>query len=208
VTLGEIFDNAGAARNVVVAERAGPSLVLDATAVQTFARRYGLDWANPAGIHRIIVRGEGQNAVVGRNREILTYARSLAVGQIVQPQDLIWAKAAAAPADAPGDVDAVVGLAARRPLREGDPVEGRDLTAPIMIKAGDDVQVTYADAGVTLTLTAKAMANAAGGETLNVQNTASKKLIEVVATGPDQAVAGPEALRLKAERTSPQFASR
>ena len=55
---------------------------------------------------------------------------------------------------------------------------------------------------------AKALANAAVGDTLNVLNTASKKQIEVVATGPDQAVVGPEALRLKADRNPAQIASR
>jgi len=204
VTLGELFDDAGPARDVVVADRSGQSVVLDAAAVQSFARRYGLDWDNPTGISRIIVRGEA----AGLNREILTYAHSLTAGQIVEGSDLIWAKAAAAPADAAPGVDGVIGMAARRPLREGDPVLVRDITAPLVIKSGDTVEVTYAADGMTLTLEAKAVANAAVGETLNVLNTASKKLIEVVATGPDQAVVGPEALRLKAERDPAQIALR
>ena len=207
VTLGELFDNAGAARDVVVAERNGPSVVLDASAVQAFARRYGLDWDNPKGIGRIIVRGAPAGGAAGA-REILTYARNLNAGEIVQPTDLVWAKAAAAPADAPASVDAVIGLAARRPLREGDPVLARDVTAPIVIKAGDTVTVTYADQGVTLTLQAKAMSAAAVGDSLNVLNTASKRLIEGVASGPDQAVVGPEALRLKAARDPAQIALR
>jgi flagellar basal body P-ring formation protein FlgA len=207
VTLGELFDDAGPARDVVVAQRTGPSVVLDAAAVQAFARRYGLDWANPQGIRRIIVRADVGGMAAGHGREILTYAHSLITGQIVQPQDLIWVKAAAAPVDAAPSVDAVVGMAARRPLREGDAVLDRDVTAPIIIKAGDTVAVTYADEGVTLTLQGKAMANAAAGETLNILNTASKKLIEAVATGPDQAVVGPEALQLKEQRAA-QFALR
>jgi flagella basal body P-ring formation protein FlgA len=207
VTLGELFDDAGPARDVVVAERTGPSVVLDAAAVQAMARRYGLDWANPQRILRIIVRAEAGGMAAAHGREILTYAHSLVTGQIVQPDDLIWAKAAAAPVNVAPSVDAVVGMAARRPLREGDPVLDRDITQPIIIKAGDVVSVTYADEGVTLTLQGKAMANAAAGETLNIQNTASKKLIEAVATGPDQAVVGPEALRLKEQRAA-QFALR
>jgi flagella basal body P-ring formation protein FlgA len=198
VTLGELFDEAGPARDVVVAERSGPSLVLDADAVQAFARRYGLEWANPQGIHRIIVRADpSARGAAGGNIEILTYAHSLSTGDIVQPQDLIWAKAAAAPTDAPRSADAVIGMAARRPLREGDAALRHDVAAPIVIRAGDTVQVVYADGGVTLMLQAKAMANAAAGDTLNVLNTASKKLIEAVATGPDQAVVGPEAMRLR-----------
>ena len=209
VTLGELFDNAGAAANVVVAPRSGPSVVLDAGAVQAFARRYGLDWDNPAGLRRIIVRADTSGGA-GRtgNRDILTYARSLNAGEIVGAEDLVWAKAAAVPMGAPHDTGAVIGMAARRPLREGDAVLAADVTAPIVIKSGDTVLVTYADGGVTLTLQAKAMANAAVGDSLNVLNTASKKLIEAVASGPDEAVVGPEALRLKAAKSPAQIAFR
>jgi flagella basal body P-ring formation protein FlgA len=198
VTLGELFDDAGPARDVLVAERVGPSVVLDAGAVQAFAARYGLDWDNPRGIRRIIVRGAASQPKFGAD-EILTYAHNLAAGEIVTPQDLLWSKATnGVPVDAPADLDVVIGKAARRPLREGDPVLAHDLAVPQVIKAGDVVAVTYTDGGVTLTLQAKAMSNAAVGDSVNVLNTASKKLIEAVASGPDQAVVGPEALRLKA----------
>jgi flagella basal body P-ring formation protein FlgA len=207
VTLGELFDDAGPARDVVVAQRTGPTVVLDAAAVQAFARRYGLDWDNPQGIRRIIVRADAGGLGAAHGREVLTYAHSLITGQIVQPDDLIWAKAAAAPVDAAPNTDVVIGMAARRPLREGDTVLTRDVTAPIIIKAGDTVAVTYADDGVSLTLQGKAIANAAAGETINILNTASKKTIEAVATGPDQAVVGPEAQQLKEQRAA-QFALR
>jgi len=210
VTLGELFDGAGAAANVVVAERAGPTVVLDAQRVQAFARQYGLDWANARGVRRIIVRaGAGAEASApGRNVEVLTYARSLATGEVVQPQDLIWAKAAAAPVGAPRTAEAVIGLAARRALREGDPVSSRDVAAPMVIKAGDTIEVIYRDGGITLTLQARALANAAAGDSFNVLNTASKKTIEAVAVGPGQAVVGPEAQAIKAQRNPSQFAAR
>jgi len=201
VTLGELFDDAGPARDVVVAERSGPSVVLDAGAVQAFARRYGLDWDNPRGISRIIVHSDLVGLGAGQNREILTYARSLAAGQIVQGSDIVWAKAAGAPVDAPSGADAVIGMAARRPLREGDPVLVHDVAAPMVVKIGDTVMVTYAEDGVTLTLEGKAMGSAAVGESVTVLNTASKKLIETLATGADQAVVGPEAQRLRADPT-------
>lgn len=210
VTLGELFDNAGAAANVLVAVRAGPTVVLDAANVQMFARRYGLDWANPQGISRIIVRGGtgGAPASGPHNANVLTYAHNLSAGDIVQPTDVVWQKAAAAPSDAPRDADAVIGMAARRPLREGDAVQAHDVSAPIVVKMGDSVIVTYSADGVTLTLQAKAMGAAAAGETFNVLNTASKKLIEAVATGPDTAVVGPEAQRLKAAHDPALIASR
>jgi flagella basal body P-ring formation protein FlgA len=207
VTLGELFDDAGPARNVVVAERHGPTLVLDAVAVQAFAHRYGLDWDNPTGIRHIIVHGQRPQPT-GKASEILTYAHGIAAGQILQSSDLIWAKAVASPVDAPSGVDAVVGMAARRPLREGDAVEARDVTPPTLIKAGDTVQITYADEGITLSLQGKATTSATLGDSFGVLNTTSRRVIQAVATGPDLGVVGPEALRVKADRTPSQLASR
>lgn len=56
VTLGDLFDGAGAAANVVVGHRAGPSIVFEAAQLQSMARQSGLHWANPAGLRRVVVR--------------------------------------------------------------------------------------------------------------------------------------------------------
>ena len=214
VTFGELFDGAGAASDTVVAARVGPTLVLDAGQVQLAARRAGLDWANPLGIRRIIVRAGsdggsgGQIGAARGNVEVLAYARSLAAGDIVQPQDLVWIKAAAAPSDAPNDADAVIGMSAKRPLREGSAASLRDVSTPLVIKAGDIVAVTYEDDGVALTLQGKAMAAGAVGDSLMVQNTASKKIIETVVTGPGSTAVGPQAMRLKASRNTLRYAAR
>ena len=207
VTLGDLFEGAGSASGVVVATRQGPTVVLDAGAVQAFAARSGLTWNNPQGLRRIVVRagdagGPAAPAAARGNVDVLVYARSLSAGEIVQPTDLVWAKAAAAPADAPSDSDIVIGMAAKRPLREGAVVSLRDVSAPVVIKAGEDVNVTWSDGSMTLRLQAKAQSSAAVGDSFNVINPASKKVIEAVATGPGEAVVGPEAQRVKSRRTS------
>lgn len=56
VTLGDLFDGAGAASNVVVGQRAGPSIVFEAGQLQSLARQSGLEWANPTGLRRVVVR--------------------------------------------------------------------------------------------------------------------------------------------------------
>jgi flagella basal body P-ring formation protein FlgA len=210
VTLGDLFDGAGEAANVPVAARSGRSVMLNAAVVQAAARRSGLDWPNAQGLRLIAVRSSeaAQATAPARaargNVEVLTYARSLSAGEIVAPEDLIWAKVAAAPADAPSDAEQVIGLAAKRPLRAGAAVSGRDVSAPQVIKKGEMVLVTYADGQITLTLQAKAVGAAAVGETLNVQNPSSNKVLQAVATGPGAAIVGPAAIELRA-RT---FASR
>ncbi|MDB5468594.1 MAG: flgA [Caulobacter sp.] len=212
VTFGDLFEGAGGASSILIANRVGPSVVLDAQAVQAMARRAGLQWDNPQGFRRIVVRGGSGPASAGPvaargNVDVLTYARSLSAGEIVQPTDLVWAKAASAPADAPRDADQIIGLAARRPLREGAVVNGRDVSAPQVIKAGETVNVTWSDGHVTLTMQGKAMKAAAQGDSFTLQNPTSKKIIEAIATGPGEAAAGPQAQALKAASAS-QFAAR
>ncbi|WP_395443079.1 flagellar basal body P-ring formation chaperone FlgA [Caulobacter sp. UC70_42] len=220
ITLGDLFDGvSGPAANVVVAPRIGPTAVLEAGQVQVSARRAGFDWSNSNGIRRIIVREGQDNGGVSAggktlagaprgNVEVLAYARSLSAGEIVQPQDLVWVKMAGAPMDAPRDADAVIGLAAKRPLREGAAVQSRDVAAAQVIKTGDLVTVTYDDGGISLSLQGKAMAAAATGDLFAVQNTLSKKIIQAVATGPGAAAVGPQAQGLQARSQPVRFAAR
>lgn len=208
VTLGDLFDGAGAAAGVPLAARTGQTMMLNAAAVQAAARRAGLDWANAQGIRQIVVRG-GAPAVAQRgNVEVLTWSRNIMAGETIQATDLVWGKAAMAPTDAPSDPDMVVGLAARRPLRMGAAVAGRDIAAVEVVKAGEIVTLTYEADGVSLALQAKAVTGGGVGETINVQNVSSKKVVQAVVTGPGQAAVGPAADQLKLLNRSTRVALR
>jgi flagella basal body P-ring formation protein FlgA len=204
ITLGDLFENAGAASQTVVgnAAPAGQSAVLDAAAVQRIARQYGLDWANADNLQRIVVPSSGVHSAVGAAQmvEVLTYARSLMAGDIVQPEDLAFTKVAsfAVSPDAPRGAEEVIGKAARRPLRSGAAVAAHDVTPPQVIKRDDIVRVAYSADGVNLTLDGKSMGAAAVGETVAIMNTNSKKVIQAVAVGVDQAVVGPDADQIRA----------
>ncbi|WP_416336252.1 flagellar basal body P-ring formation chaperone FlgA [Brevundimonas bullata] len=214
VTLGELFDDAGAASGVVVGQRLGATAVFEASQIQSAARRAGLDWANPQGLRRIVVREGGAlpadasarptAATVasrpGATVEVLTYARSLAAGDIVQPADVVWSTVQAhqAPAGGPQDADQVVGLSAKRALRAGAAVTSRDLASPQVIARNDMVEVAYISGGVELTVTGKATRHASAGEAVPVLNTQSGRTIDAVAVGPGRAVAGPAAQMARA----------
>lgn len=207
VTLGDLFAEAGPAAGVLVARiQPGQMVVLDATQVQILARTNGVDWGNAAGLRRITVqaaapeapRPEPKAAVRASQAPVLAYVHSLGAGDIVQAQDLSWSHDAVAGADAPRDPDAVIGMAARRPVREGDAVSLRDVSAPMVIRKDDVIAVTFAMNGMSLTLQAKALTDAASGQSVSVMNPASRKIIQAVATAPGQAVVGPEADQLKA----------
>ena len=212
ITLGDLFDNIGSAGAVVIGSGApaGQSAVLDAGAVQRIARAHGLDWDNPSGLQRILVQSIGGPALADRTTEVLTYARSLTAGEVVQPTDVAFGKVPsfAVPPDAPRDADSVIGKVARRPLRAGSAVAERDLSNAILVKRDDLVEVGYHTDGISLILQGKAMADAAAGDPVAIQNMTSKKVIQAIVTGPDQAVVGPEAEAIRATRQGPsQFAA-
>lgn len=221
VTLGDIFDGAGSASGVVVANRAGPSVVFEAGQLQAMASRSGLQWANPQGLRRVVVRNAAMApgaapaaagvatpaaAQRGATVEVLTYARNLAAGDVLQPEDVIWSTVQAhlAQGGSPSDPDMVVGLSARRALRAGAVVGARDLVSPRVIARNDMVEVAFIAGGVTLTVTGRATRDAAVGEPVPVLNTTSGRTIDAIASGPGQARAGVGARA----QASTQFAAR
>lgn len=165
VTLGDIFEGAGSASNVVVGRRAGPSIVFEASQLQGMARQAGLDWANPTGLRRVVVR-------------------NAAAAPGAPAPDAAEAAGPAAPARL---------TAARTPL----PTER-------VIARNDMVEVLYEAGGVRLTITGRAEGNAAEGQRVAVRNLQSNRVIDAVATGPGQAVAGPAAQDIRTQ----QFAAR
>jgi flagella basal body P-ring formation protein FlgA len=214
VTLGDLFDGAGPEGSVVVGNGApaGESAVLDARVVRALAGQHGLDWDNPDAIARIVVP-RGLSTVPGaRMTETLAWSHSISAGDLIQPEDLTFAKVAsfAVPPDAPRDADQIIGKVARRPLRAGSAVASHDVSAPQVIKANDAVQVAYRTGGVSLVLMGKAMGSAAVGESVEVMNPISKKVIQAIASGADEAVVGPEAEQIRARPLVPsaQFALR
>ena len=165
VTLGDLFEGAGPAADVMVAQRVGPSVVLEAGQLQAQARQAGLDWANPNGLRRVAVR-RAEAPVQGM-------AEAPAASAAVQPT-------------------------ARAAYRPG-PVQ------PVIAR-NDMVRVTYQVGGVNLAVMGKAMRSAGLGEPVAVMNTASNRVIDAVASGPGQAIAGPGADMARANPQ--QFAAR
>lgn len=164
VTLGDIFDGADGAAGVVVGRRVGPSIVFEASQLQRMARQAGLEWANPTGLRRVVVRDAG-----------------------VAPGG------AAAPA--PVAPVAFTGAA---------PAPARTAPGQRVISRNDMIEVLYETGGVRLTITGRAEGNAAAGQPLAVRNLQSNRVIDTVAIGPGQAIAGPAAQAARAQ----QFAAR
>ena len=103
-----------------------------------------------------------------------------------------------------GPVEAATGV-------EAPAVQPRAISRPVgaaqqVIARNDMVRVTYQVGGVNLSVMGKAMRNANLGEPVAVLNTNSNRVIDAVASGPGQAVAGPAAEIARADPQ--QFAAR
>ena len=206
VTLGDLFADPGDVGDVLVAWGGVPGrdFVLNAGRVQAAAQAHGLDWANAQGLRQVIARAaRGPVAPGGASRarvsEALVYARDFAAGDVVRAEDLVWSKSAdlLVPIDAPRDARAVIGQAARRPLRAGSAVSAKDVAAAQVIKTNDLVSVAYQADGIKLVLQGRAMGPAVAGQAFSVMNPGSKKEIQAIATGPGEAIVGPQADRLR-----------
>ncbi|UDF02754.1 flagellar basal body P-ring formation chaperone FlgA [Asticcacaulis sp. AND118] len=208
ITLGDLFDNAGPAADVVVGARMGTSAVLDAGQVQARVRQAGQSWPNPQGLRRIIVTAgaDGETAVVakaqaGRTKQVLVFTRALGAGEIVAPADLAYQSVQAHLAGGAlvAEAETAIGKTVRSPVREGGVVRPTDLTSPVVVRRAEMVKVTWDMNGVSLSMTGAAQKDGAVGDVIMVQNPQSKKLIEAVVTGPGSAATGETAQRLRSQ---------
>lgn len=220
VTFGDVFEGVGpSTAGIVIATRVGPSVVFEAGPLQALALRAGLQWDNPRGLGRVVVRAADSVSALpasfagsvgrpGASVEVLTYSRNIATGEIIRAEDVIWTTVQAHQATGGGitDPDRAIGLIARRSLRAGASVGTRDLTTPQVIARNDLVEVAFISGGVKLTITGRASRNAAAGEAVPVLNLQSGRTIDAVAVAPGRAIAGPAA---QSARTDPtQFSTR
>lgn len=159
VTLGDVFDGAAGAANVVIGRRSGPSVVFEAGQLQNLARQAGLAWANPTGLRRVVVR-----------------------------------HAAVAPTAADATLAAAPTVAVTAPAMPIRAAPGQRIIA-----RNDIVEVLYEAGGVRLTISGRAEGNATEGQRLAIRNLQSNRLIDAVAVGPGQAVAGPTAQSLRTQ---------
>ncbi len=215
ITVGDVFDGADPAQaGIVLGYRNAGNAVLDAATVQMVTARNGLTWDNPRGIRRIIVTSGSDGAapagspdaavadaapaaVSGKAVEALVFSHSMNAGDIVQADDMTFAKVPAGGGDMPRDASSIIGKAVRYPVREGSVIRMSALGQPTVVHRADPVKVTWSSGALSLSVTGTAQKDAAIGDVVQIENPASKKMIDAVVTGPGEALAGPAADQLR-----------
>ncbi len=120
-------------------------------------------------------------------RPVVMFVRPLARGEVVRAEDIEQRQVAIRNLHATAIVDAaaVVGLAARRQLRPGQPLLSRDFERPRIVERGAVLTVTHEAPGLTISVRARALEAGALGDTIRVQNLQSNRIIECIVIAPN-----------------------
>lgn len=84
------------------------------------------------------------------------------------------------------DAADLIGMAARRSLRAGQPVREKDLERPRLVRRNNTVTVEYRSGGLVLTIRALATEAGAMGDIINIRNQSSNRVFEGKVIGPDR----------------------
>lgn len=152
--------------------------------------RLELDGAS--GPFRAMIRthDEGEPvSVTGRADPMIdmpVLARPLARGEVITAGDVEWVRMRAdrVRADAISSETALIGQEARRALRAGEALRGYDLREPAAVTRGETVALVFQSGALVLTARARALENAALGQTARFVNLQSNRTVEGVVEGP------------------------
>lgn len=122
--------------------------------------------------------------------EVPVLAENLQNGHIIKHSDirLITIKEREFTKDTIVDVDALIGMTARRMVIADRPIKRSDLIAPQVVERGALVNLTLDNSIMRITTQAKALENGAHGEVIRVVNTDSNQTIQAKVTGPNEVV--------------------
>lgn len=86
------------------------------------------------------------------------------------------------------NTDELVGMTPRRSLNTDQVILSTDIEAPILVKRNDIISITFKNGPIQLSTKGRAVSQGAKGDVVQIMNNSSKKVIEAIVTGPQQAI--------------------
>lgn len=132
------------------------------------------------------------SGTITETAETVVLARNLARGETLRESDIVVERRprVEVAADALLRPAAIVGQAARRALRAGQTLRPADLMRPDLVARHDTVTIVFEVPGITLTARGKALAAGGEGETIEVLNAHSKRVLHATVRGPGLVAVG------------------
>jgi flagella basal body P-ring formation protein FlgA len=136
-----------------------------------------------SGTAQLRVTGTAQEAY-----ETVVLARPVSRGEVLRDSDVAVEKRPKneLQGEVLRDPAAAIGMALQQTLRPGHVLRSTDVAKPQLIKRSEPVMLVYEVPGITLTARGKAEEAGSLGDTVNVLNVQSKRVIQGVVTGPGQ----------------------
>jgi flagella basal body P-ring formation protein FlgA len=127
---------------------------------------------------------------------IVVPAHDIKRGDVISESDLAYQTIAAASlvTDIASSMNDLSGMEARRFLRAGEPLRRDDVRKPIVVTKGTDVTMTFAEPGITLIATGRAMSEGGVGDMVTVLNPVSYRQVSAMVTGAGQVRVGDSTL--------------
>jgi flagella basal body P-ring formation protein FlgA len=115
-----------------------------------------------------------------RTVDVPTLTRRIATGETIGRNDIQWqtARAETVARNVILDPDKIAGMEAMRPIQSDQPLRVGDVRAPVIVAKGSLVTLVVQSASMTLTSKGRAMENGAMGDSVRIQNTQSKVVVE------------------------------
>jgi flagella basal body P-ring formation protein FlgA len=136
-----------------------------------------------SGASQIRITGSAQET-----HEAVVLARPMTRGDVLRDSDVTVERRpkSEVQADTVRDPGAAIGMALQQTLRAGHVIRSTDLSRPQLVKRNEPVMIVYEVPGIVLTARGKAEDNGSLGDTINVLNVQSKRVIQGVVTGAGQ----------------------
>ncbi|MDA1098927.1 MAG: flagellar basal body P-ring formation chaperone FlgA [Proteobacteria bacterium] len=114
-------------------------------------------------------------------------SRDIRKGQKITSADFKWMELSLRllASDIVEHPDQMVGLAAKRNLRQNQPIKQSNLRIPIMIAKGSMVTITLNSGGISLIGTGRALEDGSLGESIRIMNVQSKRSLDASVIAPD-----------------------
>tara|TARA_B100000700_G_scaffold290644_1_gene348891 strand:- start:85 stop:897 length:813 start_codon:yes stop_codon:yes gene_type:complete len=160
-----------------------PSLSVERVTRDRISNRFFAVLVASEGSHRHTISGK-----LFRMVEIPVVTRRVRKGDIVDKEDVrtITLRADKLGPDVLMSTEELVGKAPRRTLIEHRPVRASDVRQPLLVKRGGLITMIYQTRFMRISARGKAKQSGAHGDTVRVENSGSKKIVEGVVTGPSE----------------------
>jgi flagellar basal body P-ring formation protein FlgA len=117
--------------------------------------------------------------------EIPVLRRRMGPGEVIREDDVEWSSTRA---DRLGrgviiDVENLLGMSPRRPIRPGEAVQANQLQAPVVVAKNSLITIRLDTARLSLTAQGRALESGASGDVIRVMNTKSSKIINAAVVG-------------------------